>query len=109
MTNTYKLHLVKDLIGTPEQWTKGAAARDADGEIVDFDSNEAVKFCLVGACCRVARDYRPNVIDRYIQKAIGQYDIQAIENYNDDDSRTHDEVMATMNKAITLAMQEANT
>ena len=107
MTPTEQLHAVKDLIGTPEQWTQGAEACDADGNMVAFYSDKAVKFCMVGACYRFAYESQlPNKVARNINRAISTSGYAAIAGYNDYHRRTHDEVMAMMYKAIDLAEQE---
>lgn len=37
------------LITNPENWTHGVYARDENGEPVDFDSEDAKRYCLGGA------------------------------------------------------------
>ena len=37
------------LIARPEAWTQGAAARDADGEPVGVEHEDAVSWCATGA------------------------------------------------------------
>ena len=39
----------RTLIGRPEAWTQGAAARDADGEPVGVEHEDAVSWCATGA------------------------------------------------------------
>ena len=39
----------RTLIATPEAWTQGAAARDADGEPVGVEHEDAVSWCATGA------------------------------------------------------------
>lgn len=41
--------LVKELLSTPDKWTKGCAARDVDGVPVSPESPSAECFCLYGA------------------------------------------------------------
>lgn len=45
---------LKDLLCNEDKWTQGALARNADGEPVDPESEEAVCWCLIGGihrCC----------------------------------------------------------
>jgi hypothetical protein len=44
------------LIATPDTWTQGEFARDADGERVSWRSPDAVRFCVWGALNRAAYD-----------------------------------------------------
>ena len=39
----------RTLIASPEAWTQGAAARDADGEPVGVEHEDAVSWCATGA------------------------------------------------------------
>ncbi len=39
----------KAKIAQPENWTKGAYARDAEGSLAETNSSEAFCFCMVGA------------------------------------------------------------
>lgn len=39
----------KKLIDTPEKWTKGSSARDAEGHEVGTSDPKATCFCLIGA------------------------------------------------------------
>ena len=39
----------RTLIAMPEAWTQGAAARDADGEPVGVEHEDAVSWCATGA------------------------------------------------------------
>ena len=39
----------RTLIATPEAWTQGAAARDADGEPIGVEHKDAVTWCATGA------------------------------------------------------------
>ena len=39
----------RTLIARPEAWTQGAAARDADGEPVGVEHEDAISWCATGA------------------------------------------------------------
>lgn len=40
---------VQELLDDPSKWTKGALARDIDGEGLEADNSSAVCWCLIGA------------------------------------------------------------
>lgn len=40
---------IRELLTNQSKWTKGAFAKTATGHPTDYDSNDAAKFCLVGA------------------------------------------------------------
>ena len=42
----------RTLIARPEAWTQGAGARDADGEPVGVEHEDAVSWCATGALNR---------------------------------------------------------
>ena len=44
---------LQELFTSEETWTKGAAARTAQGDRVCWDNSRAVKWCLVGGLCLV--------------------------------------------------------
>ncbi len=41
--------LVKDLLNSPNRWTKGVYARDCDGNGIASNNRNAVCWCLAGA------------------------------------------------------------
>jgi hypothetical protein len=41
-----------ELLDSPEKWTQGAMARNADGDVVAVTSPKAVRWCLAGAIKR---------------------------------------------------------
>lgn len=48
------------LIATPQTWTQGEFARDANGQPVNWRSPDAVQFCLWGALNRAAYEMTGN-------------------------------------------------
>jgi hypothetical protein len=44
---------VRELLSDPGHWTQGLKARDAGDNECDPNSPFAVKFCLLGALCRI--------------------------------------------------------
>ena len=53
----------RTLIARPEAWTQGAAARDADGEPVGVEHEDAVSWCATGAlnCAMYSHADSPDV------------------------------------------------
>lgn len=51
------LKAAKQLISTPERWTKGFYARDKEGNTVRVSYPEAVCWCAEGALFAVTSDY----------------------------------------------------
>lgn len=81
-------------------WTRGAFARDREGNVCDETSRRAVCWCAVGAIQRAS----PN--DWYLARdtvALVEGVLkgsQALSNYNDAPRRTKAQVIAAFEKAI---------
>lgn len=108
----------KELIATPEQWTKGHFGRDAEGNQVDLDSDACVGRCLMGAVYRAQRiltneaepeerfGYSVAVRDAVVQlneclpadAVEGQW--ANIPEFNDYQSTTHADVIAVIDCAL---------
>ena len=60
----------RTLIATPEAWTQGAAARDADGEPVGVEREDAVSWCATGALnCAIYRQVDSLEVPPPLQRA----------------------------------------
>ena len=60
----------RTLIARPEAWTQGAAARDADGEPVGVEHEDAVSWCATGAInCAMYRHVESLEVPRPLQRA----------------------------------------
>jgi hypothetical protein len=96
----------KDLLSDPSRWTQRASARDRLGNSCSSLSPRAVKFCIIGA---MARAYLPGDGDiekaeRRIREAMVELgwecgEIMALGTWNDDPSRTFDDVKRVLEKA----------
>ena len=63
----------RTLIARPEAWTQGAAARDADGEPVGVEHEDAVSWCATGAInCAMYRHADSLEIPPPLQRARNQ-------------------------------------
>lgn len=57
MTTLEVLRKTRALLADPARWTRGAFALDDGGGMVDANSSDAVRFCLLGAAWHVTGDY----------------------------------------------------
>lgn len=91
------LREARKLIERPEAWTQGVWARNAAGAEVEESSSDAVCWCSVGAIFRVAPRQNYDVIRALAALTGGMSPIA----FND--THTHAEVLAALDKAIALA------
>jgi len=109
MRRTRKTVLTKvlALLRTPEQWTQGTPARDADGNPVLCNSRDAKSFCLVGALYRAADGQYAGAHDgarTLLTKAIIAIDrTWSIVTFNDDPTTRHADVLRVLRRAIRMA------
>ncbi len=96
------LRKAKELIGTPERWTQGVSAKNADGWGVESTDSSAVCFCSQGAI-RATNAPSRYAAYRMFRDANG---LSGIVGFNDTEGRTHAEVMAAFDKAIAFAEKE---
>ena len=84
-----------ELLSDPSKWTTGVLARNSDGKQVAPNSPSACQFCLVGALYHC---YTPEkAMEIWIQLDSEFYNKDneiGVGDWNDDPSRTHEEVVA---------------
>lgn len=100
MTPREVLIAAKALIDTPEKWTQGWYAKDANGKHISDQSPDATCFCSIGAMWAVAHEIQ------FVDDALvflGRATRPAIPTWNDAPERTHAEVMDAFARAIELA------
>lgn len=90
---------VKELISTPEKWTKNYDARDKNGEIVRFCDDSAVCWCLSGALAKIFADDEmmekaADIINNHVSGDGSYWD------WNDLKTTTHEQVMQVLDAAI---------
>ena len=105
-------------IAQPENWTQGAAARNANGYSMFADNPYAVQWCSTGVLDKVnpvdktGRKFPAgqlnltlgNHINGFYEQQLGE-DYEDVCGWNDDPARTHAEVLAAFDSAIdTLKM-----
>lgn len=104
MAKTVKEILVcaRELLTPPGAWIQGEAAQTKDGLIVSAKDENAVCFCAVGALERCADTYAGNTYRQAYLKLIAQGAKRqgSLVRWNDEDSRTQEEVLAVFDAAI---------
>jgi hypothetical protein len=105
------LQAVRNLLADPAHWTQRVMARDANGGYSSPYDEKAVCFCLRGAFARVNDEgcdnwLAMNVVDEALFGAADGDTLHFVA-WNDHAARTHADVIAALDKAITIA-QERN-
>lgn len=97
----------RELIATPESWTKGVFARDASGAKVASSNLQAVCWCLKGAlsvaatACCMGDEFEPLMdAEVLLEKLLGGRPVAL---WQDETQRTHEEVIALLDRAIETA------
>lgn len=82
-------------------WTQGTFARDAQNRYVEYDSPEAVKFCMSGALSRAALELKVSCdYDGAVRAIRSSSPIRrGLPGYNDDVSRTKTQVSRALHRA----------
>ena len=98
MTTLEVLKKARDLISTPDKWTKGAVARDRHGFAVEPYAQMAVCWCSVGA---LERAVGANLNVYYAAFAVlrKQHD-ESVVSFNDDPNTTHQDVLDLFDRTI---------
>lgn len=90
----------KAIIENKDNWAQGYYAYNGDGDMVDPMSPNATCFCSVGALWKADGEYSDNVTAA--ERILSSHSYQ---NFivDQNDSSTHEEVMAVWDKAIASA------
>mgnify|MGYP003404033147 CR=1 FL=1 len=86
----------RGLLAKPESWIQGGLSETAAGDPVPIEDERAVCFCLDGALMVASGTVM--VPDAYL--ALGFPNVADVWDWNDDDERTHAEVLARLDEAI---------
>ena len=109
MTPAGMLRIAKELISTPETWTKGQLARDVNGNAVSSLLPTAVCYCGQGAIKAVACNFylaqRP--AQQFLHQSRPNDYFARFSDFNDYPKTTHADVMAAFDRAIALAEASA--
>jgi hypothetical protein len=85
------------LLADESKWCVKAFAKDKRGRCVNWDSNEAVRWCMVGAFNKIygmGLTSKRKMVVRKVLKLIGD---TCLSEFND--THTHAEVLAVLHKA----------
>ena len=99
------LREARGLIASPDKWTQRVSARREDGVRVDQASDEACRWCLIGAMGRIAiLEKVENEEWQKMCRAVARYvpGYQTLEQFNDDLLTTHEQVLRAMDGGISL-------
>lgn len=110
-TQLEELEIAKRLV--QKGWTQGVLARDKHGKETREFSPEATCFCVVGACMRAKNDIDPNpftgiaFVDnqnllRTILTIQNFGEIRFVDEWNDVEDRTQEQVVTLFDKAISM-------
>lgn len=92
----------RQLITPPEAWTQGLFCRDKDGTSAKIFSDEAACFCLLGALRRITiGDFKSYYTAKETVEQQGASNASVF-----NDTHTHEEVLALLDKAA-LAAEDA--
>lgn len=94
----------RELIATPEKWTKGQGARNSKGDPRDWDAPDVRKRCLFVAVSTMAKGVTGG-LEFVAVRALRFRDTSALLEWHDAPERTHAEVLARLDAAI--AAEEA--
>ena len=98
-----RLRAARALIDTPAKWTQGVNARDSDGlalSCFEVDgSPSVVSRCAFGALMGACNLGEVGEIAKHLMRSINYYG--GISSWNDEQGRTHAEVMQAFDRAIT--------
>mgnify|MGYP001417778115 CR=1 FL=1 len=86
-----------EFFDSPERWTQGAYAKNADGEPCNSLDDKAVCFCLLGAINYVYGDARSTQIVKKLKNA--DITINRVGPWNDSQDRTFDEIVDLCKRA----------
>lgn len=88
---------MRDLLDSPERWTRGVFGRDEQGHMVGALNDRARAWCLVGAACKV--DPHGECVNE-ARDILGELAGGELTAWNDRPERTHAEVIDLLDRAI---------
>jgi hypothetical protein len=90
----------------PERWCRGAFARRAGGKPIGPQTEDAIQWCMSGACIKAEGLASPDAIRKVgeiLSKVVGR---DSIPEANDAPSTTYADVMRWWGEAIEVARRE---
>jgi hypothetical protein len=104
MTTLEVLKAARELIATPDKWSQGAMARNADGRPVWAAANDAVCFCAEGAIQRAGA----GMFNRAFNVVVDLVETgDPLHRFNDASTTSHEDILALFDRAI--AAEESRT
>lgn len=116
------LEYARNLIASPQNWTRGEYARDVDGSGVCAADPNAICFCSVGAVQRATSDVvgdlshedalrletsSIDILSEATSRDPGGHQFYgSIADFNDSRTTTHEDVLRAFDHAIKLAREE---
>jgi hypothetical protein len=102
---------MRKLLANEDNWTKEMYARDSFGVPIFVNNAKATQFCLMGAlflsnhmlnikCSKAMRMKTKDEVIQYLA-AIGHLPFGDLVRWNDDEERTHAQVLSLLDAAIT--------
>jgi hypothetical protein len=102
---------VRELLSNPDHWAKRNYAYNAQNQKVDWDSPDACKFCLLGACGKVLNltfEGEVSIFHTEVSEALEDTCEEPIPAFNDRGSTTHQNILDCIDKTIeTVKAKEA--
>ena len=86
---------VKELLSSPEKWTKGCAAKDSRGMLCPSDDPRACRWCLIGALMKCyGEDGMFRMLGMFYPRipAVGTSHFNDVAVWNDAPERTFEDV-----------------
>lgn len=109
VSNLQVLITARAILASPSSWTKGEVARTEDGRPTWVDDPQATCFCAIGAIRRAIfvlhGRFMQLRIPTQVLCALG-FDEPDCMDWNDDPDRTHAEVLALFDAAISTLAEE---
>jgi hypothetical protein len=100
------LRAVMALLDSPEKWTKGEYARDANGKPCPAWSEDAICWCLEGACSSIlprTLDWHPRY--RRLERELEKYlPLLGLVEWNDEPERTFEDIQEVLHAALEGAL-----
>lgn len=101
------LRRAREVLSVEQSWARGAWARNADGQPVFVHAQQACSWCIRGALRLVCEDVpgTPHIDDAeaLLASVLPQAGGHPLSNFNDASSTTHADVIAAIDRAITIA------
>jgi hypothetical protein len=106
MTTLEKMEAAKAFL-TPENWSKGFYAHNANGEQTDWESEEAATFCLIGAYYKVNNYSRKDMFSPHTRISIlsnitAKRGYLSLAVFNDHGDTKFEDVVSLLDEAITI-------